>query len=188
MLGPFSNLKLKQLLCLHPKWIFQNFMLKTFMMLLSLPKPLGCTLPRLHWPIRKRRGVQESMGRKDPLEEWDADLSPRNSFSCRKTQLSAPKSRDSLRLQRRFVPLPQKIARLFGAPRCVISSAKKIASEPRFLLRRKWVNMILAAEFPAIPSSAVKIASERRCAILVHSETQFCLPVTLRPPILQLAF
>ena len=29
--------------------------------------------------------------------------------------------------------------------------------------------MILAAEFPAIPSSAVKIASERRCAILVHS-------------------
>ena len=29
--------------------------------------------------------------------------------------------------------------------------------------------MVLAAEFPAIPSSAVKIASERRCAILVHS-------------------
>ena len=29
--------------------------------------------------------------------------------------------------------------------------------------------MILAAEFRAIPSSAVKIASERRCAILVHS-------------------
>ena len=29
--------------------------------------------------------------------------------------------------------------------------------------------MILAAEFPAIPWSAVKIASERRCAILVHS-------------------
>ena len=30
--------------------------------------------------------------------------------------------------------------------------------------------MILAAECPAIPSSAVKIASERRCAILVHSD------------------
>ena len=29
--------------------------------------------------------------------------------------------------------------------------------------------MVLVAEFPAIPSSAVKIASERRCAILVHS-------------------
>ena len=29
--------------------------------------------------------------------------------------------------------------------------------------------MVLAAEFPAMPSSAVKIASERRCAILVHS-------------------
>ena len=30
--------------------------------------------------------------------------------------------------------------------------------------------MILAAEFLAIPLSAVNIASERRCAILVHSE------------------
>ena len=64
---------------------------------------------------------------------------------------------------------PRKIARFFGAPSCAISSAKKIASEPRCLLRRKWVKMVLAAEFPAIPSSAVEIASERRCAILVHS-------------------
>ena len=32
--------------------------------------------------------------------------------------------------------------------------------------------MVLAAEFPAIPSSAVKIASERQCAILVHSGLQ----------------
>ena len=52
------------------------------------------------------------------------------------------------------------------------SSAKKIASEPRFLLRRKWVKMVLTAEFPAIPSSAIKIASEQRCAILVHSGAQ----------------
>ena len=29
--------------------------------------------------------------------------------------------------------------------------------------------MIPAAEFPAIPESAAKIASEQRCAILVHS-------------------
>ena len=62
-------------------------------------------------------------------------------------------------------------AQFFGAPRCAISSAKKIASEPRFLLRRKWVKMVLAAEFPAA-SSAMKIASERRCAISVHSGTQ----------------
>ena len=82
--------------------------------------------------------------------------------------LSAPKSRDSLRLRRRFLPLPKE-SRFFEAPRCTISSARKIACEPRFLLRRKWVKMVLAAEFPAIPSSAVKIASERRCAILVHS-------------------
>ena len=64
-----------------------------------------------------------------------------------------------------------KIARLFEAPRCAISSAKKIASEPRFFLRFKLVKMILAAEFPAITSSAIKIASEQRCAILVHSDS-----------------
>ena len=56
---------------------------------------------------------------------------------------------------------PQEIARCLEAPRCAISSAKKIASEPRFFLRRKWVNIVLAAEFLAIPSSAVKIVSER---------------------------
>ena len=39
--------------------------------------------------------------------------------------LSAPKSRDSLRLRRR------------QAPRCAISSAKKIASEPRFSSAKK---------------------------------------------------
>ena len=86
----------------------------------------------------------------------------------RRKELSAPKSRDSLRLRRRFLPLPRK-SRFFEAPRCEISSAKKNASEPHFLLRRKWVKVVLAAEFPAIPSSAVKIASEWRCAILVHS-------------------
>ena len=64
---------------------------------------------------------------------------------------------------------PQKFTRFFEGPRCAISSAKKIASEPRFLLRIEWAKVFLAAEFPAIPSSAVKIASERRCAILVHS-------------------
>ena len=64
---------------------------------------------------------------------------------------------------------PKKFTRFFEAPRCAISFAKKIASEPRFLLRIEWVKVVLAAEFPAIPSSAVKIASERRCAILVHS-------------------
>ena len=65
---------------------------------------------------------------------------------------------------------PQKVARAFEVPRCAISSAKKVASEPRFLPRRKWAKMVFAAEFPAIPSSAAKIASERRCAILMHSD------------------
>ena len=64
---------------------------------------------------------------------------------------------------------PQESRFIVEAPRCAISSAKKIASELRFLLRREWVKMVLAVEFPAAPSSAVEIASERRCAILVHS-------------------
>ena len=84
-----------------------------------------------------------------------------------------------MRLRRRFLPLPQK-SRFFEAPRCAISSVKKIASEPRFLLRREWVKMALAAEFPAIPSSAVKTASERRCAILVHSDDHMCTKSFLR--------
>ena len=84
-------------------------------------------------------------------------------------KLSAPKLRDSLRLRRRFLPLPRRIARVFKAPRCAISSAKKIAIERRFSLRLKGTNLIPTAEIPAIPESAAKIASERRCAILVHS-------------------
>ena len=63
---------------------------------------------------------------------------------------------------------PQNRA-IFEAPRGAISSAKKIASEQRFSLRLKGTNLIPTAEFPAIPESAAKIASERRCAILVHS-------------------
>ena len=63
---------------------------------------------------------------------------------------------------------PQNRA-IFKAPRCAISSAKKIASERRFSVRLKGTDLIPTAEFPAIPESAAKIASERRCAILVHS-------------------
>ena len=68
-----------------------------------------------------------------------------------------------------FTAPPQNRA-IFKAPRCAISSAKKIASERRFSLRLKETNLIPTAEFPAIPESAAKIASEQRCAILVHSE------------------
>ena len=68
---------------------------------------------------------------------------------------------------------PGKIARLFEAPRCAISSAKKIASERRISLRLKGRNLIPIAEFPAIPESVAKIASQRRCAILVHSAPKF---------------
>ena len=72
-----------------------------------------------------------------------------------------------------FLPLPKK-SRDFLRPQDARFPLRRrtIASEPRFLLRIKWVKMVLAAEFPAIPSSAAKIASERRCAILVHSGLQ----------------
>ena len=69
-----------------------------------------------------------------------------------------------------FTAPPQNRA-IFEAPRSAICSAKKIASERRFSLRLKGTNLIPTAEFPAIPESAVKIASEWRCAILVHSVT-----------------
>ena len=68
-----------------------------------------------------------------------------------------------------FTAPPQNRA-ISKAPRCAISSAKKIASERRFSLRLKGTNLTPTAEFPAIPESAAKIASERRCAILVHSD------------------
>ena len=67
-----------------------------------------------------------------------------------------------------FTAPPQNRA-IFKAPRCAISSGKKIASERRCSLRLKGTNLIPIAEFPAIPESAEKIASERRCAIFVHS-------------------
>ena len=72
-----------------------------------------------------------------------------------------------------FTAPPQNRA-IFKAPRRAISSAKKIASERRFSLRFKGTNLIPTAEIPAIPESAAKIASERRCAILVHSGVHRC--------------
>ena len=90
-------------------------------------------------------------------------------FIC--AQLNAPKSRDSLRLRRRFYRSPQKSA-IFVRLQNVISFAEKIVTESRFLLQRKWIKKVFGAEFLAIPSSAVKIANERQCAILVHSSAQ----------------
>ena len=83
---------------------------------------------------------------------------PRKSAATRVARhvLSAPKIARFSAAAAAIFTAPPKIARFFEAPRCAISSAKKIASEPRFLLRRKWVKMVLAAEFPAIPSSAMR--------------------------------
>ena len=51
---------------------------------------------------------------------------------------------------------PQEIARFLEAPRCAISSAKKIRLRTAISSAKKMgKNDILAAEFPAIPSSAV---------------------------------
>ena len=81
-----------------------------------------------------------------------------------------------------FTAPPQNRA-IFKAPRCAISSAKKIASERRFSLRLRGTNLIPTAEFPAIAESAAKIASERRCAILVHSDGPLSLNLeTCRSP------
>ena len=64
---------------------------------------------------------------------------------------SQPKLRDSLRLGQDF-NAHQKKARDFLRPQeARFSSVKKIASKPRFLLRRKWVKMVLVAEFLRFP-------------------------------------
>ena len=68
--------------------------------------------------------------------------------------LSAPKSRHSLRL-RRFSPLPRKMG-IFKAPRCAISLQSKIAIERRFSLRWKRTKLTPTAELAAIPEPAVK--------------------------------
>ena len=55
------------------------------------------------------------------------------------------------------------------APRCEITLRSKIASERRISLRWKRAKLIPTAGILAIAESAVKIASEWRCAIWVHS-------------------
>ena len=96
----------------------------------------------------------------------------RKPFSLIKSSCAAPEctkiARFSAVAAAIFTAPPQNRA-IFKATRCAISSVKKIASERRFSLRLKGTNLIPTAEFPAIPESAAKIASERRCAILVHS-------------------
>ena len=90
--------------------------------------------------------------------EFDTHISPLSlrNVSYNRYKLSAPKSRDSLRLRRRFLPLPPQNRAIFKAPTCAISSAKKIASERRFSLRLKGTNLIPTAEFPVITESAAK--------------------------------
>ena len=97
---------------------------------------------------------------------------PRGETRLSGLELSAPKSRDSLRLRRRFFPLPRK-SRDFLRPQGARFPLRRKSLVNRDFFCESWVKMALAAEFPAIPSSAAKIASERRCAILVHSGRGF---------------
>ena len=83
--------------------------------------------------------------------------------------LSAPKSRDSLRLRRRFLPLPEKSRDFLRPQDARFPLRRKPLANRDFFCDENRLKVILVAEFPAIPSSVVKIASERRCAILVHS-------------------
>ena len=61
-------------------------------------------------------------------------------WSCRRGHVSGSECTKIARFSAAAAAIftaPKKIARSFEAPRCAISSAKKIASEPRFLLRIK---------------------------------------------------
>ena len=71
-----------------------------------------------------------------------------------------------------FIPLLEKSRRLFWGPKMRFLRWRKSLANRDFSAMKTGkfpVKMILTAEFLAMPSSAVKIASERRCAILVHS-------------------
>ena len=119
-----------------------------------------------------RRVLQKSLHSRKPAEEPShRTLKVLQNFGSQ-AQLFGPEctkiARFSAVAAAIFTAPPQNRS-IFKAPRCAISSAKKIASERRFSLRLKGTNLIPTAEFPAIPESAAKIASERRCAILVHS-------------------
>ena len=73
-------------------------------------------------------------------------------LSGRLERLTTPKSRDSLQLRQRFLPLPCKSARSLRL-QDAISLRSKITSEPRFRLRLKWTKLIPTSELPAIPES-----------------------------------
>ena len=83
-----------------------------------------------------------------------------------------------------FYRSPAKARDFYKAPRMHESLRSRIASERRFFLRLEG-QICSHSEFPAIPESVVKIASEWRCAILVLSvpqiwETDFYAPPVLR--------
>ena len=133
---------------------------------LALLKPLtsGRQSRRLGWTYKPPQSSEaQSWRKRNMTHQCSHERAPASAH------LSAPKSRDSLRLRRRFSPLPRRIARFLRPQDARFPLRRKSLANRRFSLRLKGTNLIPTAEFPAIPESAAKIASEQRCAILVHS-------------------
>ena len=74
---------------------------------------------------------------------------------------------------------PCKITRFSRPQDSRFPCDQKFAREQRFALRFKGAKLIPIVEFPAIPESAMKIASEWRCAILVHSGSNSSLNIKI---------
>ena len=122
-------------------------------------------LPPPHRPLPSRNPALEVPGTSTLLRCQNQTTAP----AARRSRAECTKITRFSAVAAAIFTAPLQNRAIFKAPRCAISSAKKIASERRFSLRLKGTNLIPTAEFPAIPESAAKIASERRCAILVHS-------------------
>ena len=120
-----------------------------------------------------------------PIWKIRAKIRTKNSATklCTTKSASNLQPKSSVNLQDNTCRAPQRVSKrsrgvvpevsLLVAPKSV--TQKNTKNQTKNPLRDSgsfWnpIKMVLAAEFPVIPSSATKIASERRCAILVHSD------------------
>ena len=179
----------------NPCRFFFFFRSRKLLMKMKIVKPQRCSLPtptsRIEAEWRTRfQNFAATFCRHSPHPAWFQVTRDPSKPECTKI------ARFFAVAAAIFTAPPQNRA-IFEAPRSAICSAKKIASERRFSLRLKGTHLTPAAEFPAIPESAAKIASERRCAILVHSvpnqafrsgqvcQSVFCIAVALAPLIVE---
>ena len=89
------------------------------------------------------------------------------------------KSGDSLRLQRRSLPLPCKIVRSLWPQHARFPCDQSSLANGDFLSEKNWQNWFPPLKSLRHPSLRWKIANKWRCVILVHSGSEACPPVVV---------